>query len=103
MIRKTLIAASLIAIGSGLAGTAFSQGGKPVTVPTDRPIEMNPALMFDARIDKLEKDVGTLKTRVQMLCDAVGKQASQLKAMQSSGNNESVVMQPPQGIKGSCL
>ena len=104
MIRKTLMAAGLIAIGSGLAGTALSQAGKPLTVPTDRPIEMSPALVLDARVDRLEKEVGTLKSRVQLLCDAVGKQAAQLKGMQSSGNNnDSVVMQPAQGIKGSCL
>ncbi len=60
--------------------------------------------MLDARIDRLEKDVGTLKERVQLLCDTVAKQGASLKNMQSSGNNnQSVVMQPAQGIKGSCL
>ncbi|MEP9357816.1 hypothetical protein [Sphingomonas sp. KR3-1] len=103
MIRKTIIAAGLIAISGGLAGTAFSQSGKPITVSNAKPVEMSPALVLDVRIDRLEKDVGTLKERVQLLCDTVAKQGAALKSMQSSGNSQSVVMQPAQGIKGSCL
>ncbi len=43
MIRKTMIAASLILISGGLAGTAFSQINKPLTVSTAKPAEMSPA------------------------------------------------------------
>ena len=102
MIRKTMIAAALATLG--LAGTALSQVDSPMTVANPKPVEMSPALILDARIDKLEKEIGVLKTRVQILCNAARKHEAAIKKIQQGpGGNESVTMQPPQSIAGSCL
>jgi len=102
MIRKMMIATALMTLAGGLAGTAYSQSGKPMAVTNTQPAALSPALVIEARMDRLEKEVGTLKARVQILCNTVSKQAKTLKAMQGA-NSESVTMQPPQSLAGSCL
>lgn len=103
MIRKMMIATALMTLAGGLAGAAYSQSGKPMAVTNTQPAALSPALVIEARMDRLEKEVGTLKARVQILCNTVSKQAKTLKAMQGSANSESVTMQPPQSLAGSCL